>query len=287
MKILFILNPKSGTEPVDSYEIQSRIAAYFPDASFCITQMPGHATKLAQDAVKEHFEAVVAMGGDGTVNEVVKALVGTQTALGIVPRGSGNGFARELGLVGPIQKTLEKLKNSSVQFCDVGLANEEPFLNVAGVGLEAAIAWKFAAQKKRGMVPYFTLAAKTLFTYKPPVLRVTLNGQQHRWAPLSLVLANNRQYGSRFIIAPRAAIADGKLDLVIIKDVSKLKLLWALPSFFSGKEPPLRVTASTTLQQAVIEAEGEIPYHIDGEPRKAQGRLEIGLRPLALRLLVP
>lgn len=287
MKILFILNPKSGNKPVDSYEIQSQIAAYFPDASFCMTQAPGHATQLAENAVKEKYDTVVAMGGDGTVNEVMKALVGTETALGIVPRGSGNGFARELGLMGPIDKTLAKLQKSTVQFCDVGLANGEPFLNVAGVGMEAVIAWKFAEQKKRGMLPYFTIAAKTLLTYNPPILRVRINGQPHRWAPLSMAFANSKQYGSHFIVAPKAAIADGKLDLVILKDVAKFKLLFALPSFFQGAVPPMRVTAHATLQTAVIESSQEILYHIDGEPRKTAQRLEIRLRPLALRILVP
>ncbi len=287
MKIRFILNPISGNKTADVEDIQAQIKDYFPQAELCVTEKPGHATELAQEAAKQQFDVAVAMGGDGTINETLKGVLGTSTALGIIPRGSGNGFARELGLLGTLDKMLQKLQNAVFQPCDVGYANGEPFLNLAGVGIEAAIAWKFARYGKRGMWPYFKLAAKTLFAYKPPIIRITIDGKQYRWAPLSLVFANNRQYGSNFIIAPRAAIADGKLDLVVLNDVPKYKLVAALPFFFTGNEPPLKVTAYAQIQGAVIESDQEIFYHIDGEPRKTARRLEISLTPHALRLWVP
>lgn len=291
MKIRFILNPKSGKEPANVEYLKSQVFAQFPEADFCETNAPQHATELAKEAVEKEFDAVVAMGGDGTVNEVAQALVNTQTALGIIPCGSGNGFARELGLMGPIDKTLAKLKNATAQPCDVGYANGELFLNLAGVGVEAAIAWRFMEHGKkggeRGMKPYFKLGAKTLLTYKPNVLQVTLDGQPHMWAPLSLVFANNRQYGSNFIIAPQAGIADGKLDMVIVQDVAKFKLLIAMPFFFLGKKPPFKVTAWAQFHNAVVESRKEILYHIDGEPRKTERRLEITIARHALRLLIP
>ena len=187
-------------------------------------------------------------------------------------------------------KILEKLKGAVIQSCDVGYANGELFLNLAGVGIEAAIAWKFmehGSNGKRGMLPYFTLGAKTFFNYKPNVLHVTLNGKQHRWAPLSLVFANNRQYGSNLIIAPQAGIADGKLDMVLVQNVAKYKLAAALPFFFLGKKPPFGVTAQAQIKNAIVESEQEILYHIDGEPRKTAHRLEIVIAPQALRLLIP
>lgn len=287
MKIRFILNPISGNQKANVEKIQAQIQKYFEGAELCVTQGPQHAALLAHEAAEQHYDVAVAMGGDGTINEVMQGLLGSTTALGIIPRGSGNGFARELKLMGPLDKTLQKLQTGTFVPCDVGYANNEPFLNLAGVGIEATVAWKFAQQKKRGMLPYFTLAAKTLLSYKPPVLRVTINGEEYRWAPLSLVFANNRQYGSNFVIAPDAAIADGKLDLVVIKNVFILKLLAALPSFFAGKVPPAGVTAYAQLQEAVIESDQEIFYHIDGEPRKTDRRLKIKLVPHALRLWVP
>lgn len=290
MKIRFILNPKSGNKPANAEQIKKYVLAYFPEADFCLTQAPKHATQLAAQAAEQQFDAVVAMGGDGTINETAQGLVNTRTALGIVPRGSGNGFARELGLMGPLDKTLAKLKNASIQPCDVGYANGELFLNLAGVGIEAAIAWKFmdhGKTGKRGMLPYFTLGAKTFFNYKPHLLKVTLNGQEHRWRPLTLVFANNRQYGSNFVIAPQAGIADGKLDMVLVQNVAKYKLALALPFFLLGKKPPLGVTAYAQIHSAVVESDQEILYHIDGEPRKTARHLEITLTPHALRILVP
>lgn len=291
MKIRFILNPKSGKEPAKVEYIKANILAQYPEADFCVTEAPKHATALAKEAVEQNFDAVIAIGGDGTINEVAQALVNTQTALGIIPHGSGNGFARELGLMGPFHKTLAKFKKATPQPCDVGYANDELFLNLAGVGVEAAIAWKFMEHNKnggeRGMKPYFKLGAKILLRYKPNILQVTLNGQPHLWAPLSLVFANNRQYGSNFIIAPQARIADGKLDMVLVQDVLKLKLLIALPFFFLGKKPPFKVTAWAQLHNAVVESEQEILYHIDGEPRKTPHRLEIKVARHALRLLIP
>ncbi len=290
MKIRFILNPVSGRKTTNVDQIRQCVQRYFPEADFCQTQGPKHAVQLAQQAAAQHFDAAVAMGGDGTINEVAQGLVNTQTALGIVPRGSGNGFARELGLMGPLDKTLLKLKNATVQPCDVGYANGELFLNLAGVGIEAAIAWQFMEHGKtgkRGMLPYFTLGAKTFFNYKPHTLRLTLDGKTVSVAPLTLVFANNRQYGSNFVIAPHAKIDDGQLEMVSVNNVAKCKLAAALPFFMLGKKPPFGVTSYAHTNHAVLESEQEILYHIDGEPRKAAHRLEIILAPNALRLLVP
>lgn len=291
MNMRFILNPVSGNKPLFPEDVRAHIQAVFPSAELCITQGPGHATQLAQEAAEQNYKAVVAIGGDGTINETAKGLIDSQTALGIIPHGSGNGFARELGLMGPLPQVLSKLKEAVIQPCDVGFANGEPFLNLAGVGFEAAVAWQFMNQGKatgkRGMVPYFTLAAQMFFKYQPPVVRVVLNGKEHRWAPLTLVFANNRQYGSHFIIAPQAGIADGQLDMVLVQNKPKWQLAAAVPFFFMGQKPPFDVTASARVQSAVIESEQDILYHIDGEPRKTARHLEITLSPRVLRLLVP
>ena len=193
-------------------------------------------------------------------------------------------------MMGNLEEIFNKLYRGNQQACDVGFANGEPFLNVVGVGIEAAIAWQFAQQAKtgkRGMLPYFTQGIRKFFTYRPPVIRVSIQGQSYNWAPLTLVFANGRQYGSNFIIAPQAGIADGKLDMVLVKNASKFKLAAALPFFFTGQTPPFGVTASTKIQSAVIESNQEILYHVDGEPRKTAHHLEITLNQRILRLWVP
>ena len=290
MTIRFILNPISGKHPLDPEQLKQKIAVRFENAEICLTQRPGHATELAQEAAEKGLEAVVAIGGDGTINETAKGLLHTNTALGIIPKGSGNGFAREIGMMGTLDQALDKLKKADVQPCDVGFANGELFLNIAGVGIEAAVAWKFmehGKNGKRGKFPYFKLAVQTFFTYKPPVIRVMVNGETHRCAPLTLAFANNRQYGSNFVIAPQAGIADGKLDMIVVNDLPKYKVAAAIPFFFMGKVPPFHLTATAQIQSVVVESDQEILYHIDGEPRKTARHLEITLSARALRLMVP
>lgn len=290
MSIRFILNPTSGNKPAQPEQICRQILAHFPQAELCITTGPGHATQLAQEAAANGFEKVVAIGGDGTINETAKGLLHTHTALGIIPRGSGNGFAREIGMFLPLEQALIKLKTAAIHPCDVGLANGELFLNVAGVGIEAVVAWQFMEQAKtgrRGKLPYFTEALKTFFTYQPPRLRVTLDGTVHEWAPLTLVFANNRQYGSHFIVAPQARIDDGQLEAVRIAKTAHWKLAAAVPFFFLGKKPPFEITGTCSVKQAFIEADQAILYHIDGEPRKTGSRLEITIQPNALFLWRP
>ncbi|MBR5151764.1 MAG: hypothetical protein IKW71_02910, partial [Elusimicrobiaceae bacterium] len=140
MKIRFILNPVSGKKTADIPTVKAQLLAHFPQAELCLTQASKHASELARQAAQQHYDVAVAMGGDGTINEVAQGLVNTQTALGILPRGSGNGFARELKLMGPLDNILSKLEKATFQPCDVGYANGELFLNLAGIGIEAAIA---------------------------------------------------------------------------------------------------------------------------------------------------
>ncbi len=288
MKIRFIVNPISGKRPAPPAQTMTQIRAVFPKAEVLFTQGPGHATDLARQAMQNGCEAVVAVGGDGTINETAKGLVSSRTALGVIAHGSGNGFARELGALVPLPRALQNLqKNGHMVACDVGFANGELFLNLAGVGIEAAVAWQFmqqAATGRRGKWPYIKEAAKILFSYQPHPLRITVDGQTQQLQPISLVFANGRQYGSNFIIAPHANLFDGKLDMVEIKNVAKYKLATAVPFFFAGKVPPFGITTSRQIKQAVIETNGDILYHIDGEPRKTSGRLEINLVPGALRL---
>lgn len=287
MKIRFIVNPISGGKKVDVATFTQLVHAHFPDAEICLTQAAGHATELAREAAEQGADAVIAVGGDGTINETARALVGTQTALGILPKGSGNGFARELSPLKPLKEMLSALACARTLLCDVGRANGELFLNLAGVGIEADIAWKFKDYGKRGMLPYFIIGTKTVFTYQPKLLDVSFDNHHQTLRPLTLVFANGKQYGSNFKIAPQANLQDGLLDMVTVQNVSKWKLALAAPYFFTDKQKPFHIADTTRMKHAVILHKGEILYHIDGEPRKTQDRLEITLEPKALRVLIP
>lgn len=287
MKVRFIVNPISGGKKVDISAFTQLARTYFPDAQICPTQAPAHATDLAREAAAQGMDAVIAVGGDGTINESARALVGTHTALGILPKGSGNGFARELSPLLPQPKMLAALSCARTLLCDVGRANGELFLNLAGVGIEADIAWKFKDYGKRGMLPYFIIGAKTVFTYQPKLLDVSFDNAHQTLRPLTLVFANGKQYGSNFKIAPQANLQDSLLDMVTVQNVSKWKLALAAPYFFTDKQKPFHITDTTQVKRAVILHKGEILYHIDGEPRKTQDRLEITIEPMALRVLIP
>ena len=290
MKIRFILNPKSGKTPADPEHLARVIQLNFPGADMRLTRAPGHATELAREAAALGFESVVAIGGDGTINETARGLVNTQTALGIIPHGSGNGLAREIGMPLLAEEAIMRLQRAARVQCDTGIANGELFLNLAGVGIEADIAWKFMEQGKdgaRGKWPYFKIGTKAVFSYIPHTLELNADGQKSTLAPLTLVFANGRPYGSNFKIAPHASLTDGKLDMITVHNAPKWKLALSAPSFFAGMWRPSGVTSETTVRHAVICQEGEILYHLDGEPRKTTNRLEISVQPKSLLLLFP
>lgn len=290
MKIRFILNPKSGKRQADLEQMAACIQLNFPGADMRLTKAPGHATELAKEAADMGFAAAVAIGGDGTINETARGLVGTNTALGVIPRGSGNGFARELGMPLLFEEAVMRLQRATAVPCDAGRANGELFLNLAGVGIEADIAWQFMEHGKtgaRGMWPYFKIGAKTALSYKPKTLELTADGVQTNTAPLTLVFANGRQYGSNFKIAPKASLTDGLLDMVTVTDAPKWKLALAAPAFFTDNWRPFGVTETSRVKHALIRLPGDIVYHIDGEPRKTRDMLEITLEPKALKVLFP
>lgn len=293
MKILFILNPQSGQLNGDPDKIEAlghAIQLNFPGADMRLTKAPGHATQLARAAVLAGYDAAVAIGGDGTINETARGLVGSSTALGVIPNGSGNGFARELGMPMSVTESLARLQKPRVFSCDAGRANGELFLNLAGVGIEADIAWQFMQHGKtgrRGMWPYFKIGAKTAFSYQPKTLTLETDNQTRTIAPLTLVFANGRQYGSNFKIAPQASLTDGELDMVTVSDAPKWKLALAAPSFFTDGWRPFGITQTKHVKRALIQHPGEIIYHVDGEPRKTQDRLEIAIEPHALTVWRP
>ena len=290
MKTFVIINPVSGKQRREKHEWVTPVLINFPHAECVFTQKAGHATELAARAVAQGFEQILVAGGDGTINEAARALVGKPAALGIIPKGSGNGLARELGIPMQYEQALLTLQKTESVACDVGQANGDYFFNVAGVGIEAEIARKFAEYGKtgqRGKWPYFKLGAQIIFSYKPNFLEVHYNGKSELMMPLTLVFANGAQYGSNFIIAPRSSLVDGMFDMVQVPNIPKWQLLLAAPTFFNKTFRPLQVTRTCRTTEALIKTDGEIVYHIDGEPKVAKNELHLSLLPRALKLLIP
>lgn len=233
-----------------------------------VTERVGHARELASAAVARGVPLVVAWGGDGTVNEVASALVHSQTTLAIVPSGSGNGLARELGIPLNAARALDTAIDGSDRRMDVGELDGRLFFNVAGIGFDARVAHQFAAtgMVRRGMVRYAEVTFRELLTFEGEEHTITANGVETRTRTLLIAIANSRQYGSGAIIAPQARIDDGLLDIVVVAYRRPVATLIQIPRLFSGRVAD--VSGVTLIATSAVEIGGSrsISYHVDGEP---------------------
>ncbi|MCQ2410423.1 MAG: diacylglycerol kinase family lipid kinase [Elusimicrobiaceae bacterium] len=291
MKIRFIVNPKSGKKQSDAPQRAEYLRTHFPQADVYLTNAPGHATELAREAAGHNYHAVIVVGGDGTLNEAANGLTYTQTALGIIPQGSGNGFARTLGMPLLFKEAAHALPHTRIAPCDIGRVNGELFLNIAGVGLEAEIARQFmeyGKSGKRGKWPYFKLGLQAVLSYQPRTLAMVVDGKKEFRCPLTLAFANGQQYGSGCKIAPQANLSDGLLDMVSVQAAPKWQLALAFPGFFKDDWKHYRhLTETSRVKQVHLECAGSFPYHIDGEVRQANGELDVAIEHKALRILIP
>lgn len=252
--------------------------------SIDVTLRAGHARELALKAVEARVDLLIVWGGDGTLNEVGAAATGSETAIGIIPAGSGNGFAAALGIPRDPVQALAKALGPRVQAIDVGVIGERRFLNVAGIGIDARIAALFnqRARGSRGKWPYVTIGVTEGCRYKSREYIVTLNADPIRYRALLIAFANGREYGMGASLAPRAALDDGLLDAFIVEDRHLVSRFWDARHLARGTvdRAPRVVTAKVT--SAVVESAEPLEYHVDGEPGTAIGRLEVGVLPGAL-----
>lgn len=287
-KLRFIINPIAGFRR-DKSDIINLIHACFHDAGFeiAMTAAPGDATQLAREAAAQNYRAVIAIGGDGTVNEVASGLVGTNTALGIIPRGSGNGLARGLAIPIAAKAALQVIQHGAMKTIDVGSAGHRYFFAVTGVGFDARVGMKFNHAAWRGPLPYFMIAAREFASYHPETLKVKLDEQQLELAPFVLTIANTQQYGNGAVIAPHAKPDDGILEMCIVDDLTVWRAMAHAPKLFNGtidRAPIIKYRHVTTLE---IEKPGAILFHVDGEAQTCHDRLKISILPHALRVLTP
>jgi YegS/Rv2252/BmrU family lipid kinase len=290
LKARFIFNPHSGSNRRNPY-LRDRALEFIRqkgwDAIVVSTTHPRHATELARQAVLDGCELVIAIGGDGTMNEVATALVGTSAIFGLIPCGSGNGLGRHVGIPGPGIGAFNTLAGGEPMLMDTGLINGDPFFCAAGVGFEALIAGRFAVLTNRGFTGYLRTGLKAWFSYKPEAYTIHHAGGQTRVEALTLAIANSAQYGNNAYIAPGASLCDGLLNLTAVPRVNffnAVPLFWRL---FHGSLD--RVPSIVMLQGGSFVIERNKPgwVHTDGEPRAEASRLEITVRPKSLRFMVP
>ena len=218
-KIRFIINPKAGTskgEEVPSL-INKIIDQNIFDVEIIFTEYAGHGEILTADAVSKNFYAVIAVGGDGSFQEIARATIGTDALSGIIPKGSGNGFARHLAIPMETENALAIINRGNTQTIDVIKVNGKLCVNVFGIGFDAHIANLFSKSKKRGYFTYVKLVLSGFNKFNPLELDVTGDGKEMKLKSFLLTLANGSQFGNNAMIAPRADMTDGLMDVCIMK----------------------------------------------------------------------
>jgi len=254
-----------------------------------ITERPGHARELALAATARGVATIVAWGGDGTMNEIASAIAFTDTALALVPSGSGNGLARELRIPFDASAALALAFNGRERRIDAGQIDERLFFNVAGVGLDARVAHRFAVGglKKRGFSRYVAITMRELAHYQPDRLAISTGASTVETSSLLVAIANGREYGNGAVIAPHARLDDGLLDLVIVAARSLVRAFVELPFVFMGVIDRLGGVRIQQTDSVTIASAYPLVYHVDGEPIAGTLRISAKARPRALRVRVP
>lgn len=287
-KVLFIVNKYAGTgfQPEVEGRMIDTCARYDAECTIEFTQARGHAIELAQQARNKGFDFVVAVGGDGTINEVAQGAIQTKIPMGIIPRGSGNGLARHLGIPLKIPEGLETLFNSKVLNMDTFTVNGKLSLNVSGIGFDGRIANLFGEKTKRGLSGYVSLTVKEYFTFKPFDSEIYINDTVLNRSSFIIAIANSSQYGNNARIAPQASVCDELLHITILKKIPAYRFDF-MYNFFSGelkKSPLCEMLETNTLK---IKTSQPVPYHVDGEPCGQHHEFLIQVLPAALPVLIP
>ena len=285
-KICFIINPISGVGKQKTIEklIEGCLDHASFDFSVAYTAAPKHATLLAKKAANEGVEIVVAVGGDGSVNEVAKGLIASNTVMGILPAGSGNGLARHLKIPMNLKKALLLLQTGNSSKIDTIQLNEELFVNIAGVGFDAHIGWEFSKFGKRGLSSYLKVILRELPALKTQKFELHYQGKSVGYQAYLISFANGSQWGNNAFIAPLADVTDGMMEIVILKKFPLLKTITLLYHLFNRKIHTTAAVEIIKTNELILKQTGNIA-HIDGDPIITGQTLVIKVKPLSLNVI--
>ncbi len=290
MSVLAILNPRAGLAARRAHAAVEDGRRFWPDLEIRVTTAPGDARRWAGEAAEHGASLVLSVGGDGTANEAAWGLLGSRTALGLVPVGSGNGLARTLGVPLDARRAIAALASCVRRRMDVGFVNERPFLNVAGAGFDAAIAVAFhergLAGGRRGVMTYVKLGLRHTWGYESETWTLTGDGQRYEGRALLVAFVNGRQYGGGARLAPGARLDDGLLEIVVIEDAPKLEVLLNAPRLFLGTIAGYRRYRRFSAPRVTLATTGPFDHYRDGEPERGARTLEVRVEPRALEVLV-
>lgn len=288
-KILIIINRKAGTDR--EKRLGAAIREHLPPGAFSVEttylQYLGHGADLAREAVRRGVDTVVAVGGDGSINEISQGLLGSKTALAIVPLGSGNGLARALKIPLDVNVALQIVANGNRKPMDAGFANEHLFLSNAGVGFDALIADRFQHSKKRGLINYARLVIGGFSSYRPSRYRINVDGEQREQQAFLMTVANGNQFGYEFKLAPDASVYDGMLDICMVPPLHFWDLLPL--SMHSLRGTKNRYMKHFTGKEIEVSSEDLSCLQVDGDavPLSNGKTVYFRIAPGALQVIVP
>jgi YegS/Rv2252/BmrU family lipid kinase len=288
-KILFIFNPYSGTSTGD--EIPSLINRIIDknifDVEILHTEYAGHGESLSAEAVGKNYYAVIAVGGDGSVHEIAKATCGTNTLIGIIPKGSGNGLSRHLLIPMDAEAALSVINRGNSKTIDALKINNHLCVNVFGIGFDAHIANLFSKSKKRGYSTYVKLVLREFSKFKPLELDVTADGKNIKLKSFLLTLANGSQFGNNAMIAPHADITDGLLDVCSMKNFPFYIAPSLIYLLMKNKIDRSKYYSMFRTKEITIHSSKPIVAHLDGEPKELGSTVNASVQPGALKIIVP
>lgn len=285
MKLLAIINPISGTGKQKG--IDGVLKKYLNTDKFQLfieyTQYAGNASEIAKDAILKQYDAVLAIGGDGTINEVASSLAGSDVAMGIIPCGSGNGLARHLGIPMSVAKAIDWLNKAEIISMDTVKANDKLFVNVAGVGFDAFISHEFDKMDSRGLISYFKAVVNSFFTYSQKDFSVETKDGKLELKGFLLSFANSSQFGNNAYIAPKASVLDGKINLILLKKPKWYQIPGVAIKTFTKRLESSSLFTQITGDEFRIKQDCTLG-HVDGEPTEFGQDIHIKVCPSSLKI---
>ena len=288
-KVLFIINKFSGTGYKSSVEGEIiRTCSNLDIEPFIeFTTRPGHATEIAKSASTMAASAVFAVGGDGTLNEVAKGLIGSSTPMGILPKGSGNGLARHLGIPVSFSKALQVIGRNKVVAMDTLYLNDQLSINVSGIGFDGHVATLFAEKTKRGLLNYTRLVLREFNRFKEFEASILIDKTELQRKAFIITFANSSQFGNNAKIAPGASVCDGLLNVSIIRKIPVLRAPSFAKQMFAGTLESSDVFEMLTCREIIVELGERVPWHVDGEAMTPTHKFIVRLNPASLHMIVP
>ncbi len=287
-KILFVINPASGTK--NTKPEAAKLKGFFQQhahVEVAVTSKAGDATNFTKQAIAAGFESVVAVGGDGTVNEVASALNGTKVKMGILPFGSGNGLARHHHIPFDLFKALQIIRAGKYVAHDAVSINDKLSFNVSGIGFDAHVAHMFGKDGRRGFSGYVNLVMKEFNNYQESEIEISHEHGKSNHFMFLTALANASQFGNNAIIAPNALTNDGKVDLALVKKMNSLQLPLFFARAFFGKITGSSHYTGMQYDSFTIRSEKMLPLHLDGEPAGYSDTFHVKVQQGSLHLLIP